>query len=177
MKAKDPIWTLRSLCDTQWDPWPASRDHVNELLDEIEAAYIKLPTDVDGVPIRPGDDVQLTDGRTADAHCVTFFEDTVDVGSCGWHPIWLRHANTETVESILGEAIQFGHQANTGTRLEDVIADYAERIRKAVDGTDGKLWVSETEYNALVDERDKWRSECQRMGEKIDRLRNDRGMA
>ena len=137
-----------------------------QIADEIEAEiaekFIELPLDADGVPIRPGDDVQLTDGRRADANCITYFEDTVDVGSDGWNPIWLRHVKSETVESIIGESIQFGAHADTGTRLEGRIAEYSERIRAIVDTSE---------------ERDRLRAEVKKLGEQLDRLRNDRGMA
>lgn len=136
---KDPIERMRSYISKNFcHPYCAS---MNEMLDEIEAQYMRLPLDADGVPIRPGDEVECVIGTKADARSITFFEDTVDVGSDGWNPRFLRHVKPETKTA---------------------------------------LWIDEDDYNRLVDakdERDRLRAEVKKLGEQLDRLRNDEGMA
>ena len=50
MKTKDPIEQLRRMFDEKTLNYQECR----WLLEEIEAAYMKLPVNADGVPIRPG---------------------------------------------------------------------------------------------------------------------------
>lgn len=83
-------------------------------------------------------------------------------------------AKHDTVEGMLEEL------ADMPDRIDRIaaVSRYAERIRAAVDGpSNGHLWVSETEYNGLLSDRDHWRDECKKLGEQLDRLRNDEGVA
>ena len=129
------------------------------LANEIAAQYMKLPVDADGVPIRPGDRVEgyeQTDVRVEGiANGGVIVRSNVP-GGHGYpdtsYPLLLwangkvRHVKPDTVESILEEfavkyeqvnnaplpKVGFGNEIIGEEELSDVIAGYAERIRKAV---------------------------------------------
>lgn len=108
---------------------------LDRLADEIEAAYIKLPVDAYGVPIRPGD---LLVDTTSDYE---LYATKMFLGLNGWainarRPDELRHVKPDTVEDIIMEAMQHAFSApyKGGTLdMGDKVAEYADRIRKAVE--------------------------------------------
>lgn len=85
------------------------------------------------------------------------------------------------LEDMANERFVYFSTSTDRHRMREIVDDCAERIHKAVDGpSNGHLWVSETEYNSLVDmaeECQKWRDEYKKMGEQLDRLRNEEGVA
>jgi hypothetical protein len=100
---------------------------------------VALPMDADGVPIDLGDEVYYIDNATEmhETHfTVTFF--TLYKG--GWEvnnykPSRLRHWDKSTVEELLldfsDKVLDSGHQ--WGLDAEETIAEYAERIREAME--------------------------------------------
>lgn len=133
---------LKAICNrfgvsTEW----AAEDAAKKVLAVLEREYMKLPVDANCVPIRPGDEMQMAFGESAEVVAVGserwFFDHSCLADNSDEYDFELaansRHVKHDTVEGILGEAIQFGANADTGTRLECVISDYAERIQKAVE--------------------------------------------
>lgn len=129
---KDPIERLRSLAA---HPSRSSLDcdTVHNALDEIEAQYLKLPVDADGVPIRPGD---LLVDTTSDYE---LYATKMFLGLNGWainarRPDELRHVKPDTVESVLQEfALACEEQGYKNPRIDGIVEEYADRIRKAVE--------------------------------------------
>lgn len=109
----------------------------NELADEIEAAYMKLPVDADGVPIRPGDVLTSSSGTDTvaavdEAGFCYFINDEIPNYTYAAH---YTH-KPETIEDILMDAMQWAFYMPYATRnldAEDKVKEYAERIRKVVD--------------------------------------------
>jgi len=196
---KDPIERLRIAA--HGDAIGCMPD-LNGLADEIQAMidreYIKLPVDADGVPIRPGDMLIHSSGNDAAKRKVAGVGSSeIFIGvMTGVNPKVYRHIKPNIVEVLLAEyvirrdslenAIDIPGSDMTLGDLEEaernLLADYADRIRKTVDGNGHQdhLWVSTEEYNGLVDaagECQKWRDECKKLGEQLDRLRNDGRLA
>lgn len=71
---------------------------------------------------------------------------------------YMRHVKPDTVENLLEEF------ADMPDRIDRIaaVSRYAERIRAAVDTSE---------------ERDRLRAEVKKLGEQLDRLRNDGGLA
>lgn len=129
---------LRKYAEVHWEPWDASRERLNESLDEIEQEiakrYIELPVDADGVPIRIGDVVDL-DGDV-------FTVRVIRLDDYDWHGGWMvtglgsqvcgdacecRHVNPRTIEDAIADALR--DYAITDMSRDEVIAKYAEEIR------------------------------------------------
>lgn len=97
--------------------------------DEIEAAYMKLPVDADGVPIRVGDEIEYPNGRRDVVRFITINDDLPTFNGDWWTASKCRHVKPDTVEGIIAEVYHLVREAEDERGL---IADYAERIRKAV---------------------------------------------
>lgn len=97
--------------------------------DEIEAAYMKLPVDADGVPIRVGDEIEYPNGRRDVVRFITINDNLPTFNESGWIASKCRHVKPDTVEDIIAEVYHLVREAEDERGL---IADYAERIRKAV---------------------------------------------
>lgn len=108
-----------------------------------ESAWVKLPVDADGVPIRVGDVMESKDGG------LLFGADSLEVrvmwlDECGWEvvdrlgdrcaPSLLRH-HALTVEDVLQE---FRDEVQRCCDTYDAIAEYADRIREAVEHEEDK---------------------------------------
>ena len=110
---------------------------------EIESTHIKLPLDADGVPIHIGDNVRLNPKGGI------FTVRGVGVNTAGNPVMWgvresntqttrhridgeIHHVQPDTVESLLEDLVEV-HTYKTESCTADVIAEYAERIRKAVE--------------------------------------------
>lgn len=77
---------------------------------EISERYMPLPLDADGVPIRIGDTVREFDDRVPmKVASLTFYEDCVDVNTCGMNPNLLYHVKPRTIEDVLGDLIELCH--------------------------------------------------------------------
>lgn len=107
---------------------------VKAALEEIEAQYMRLPVDADGVPIRPGDELVyrgtelFTCRAVSEKSAHTWDAAALAIGHLGSK---CRHVQPETVEGLLEE---FGAMFEAETDdIMPLVRDYAERIRKAVD--------------------------------------------
>lgn len=147
---KDPIERLRSyISNTVFHPYCV---RMNVMLDEIEAQYLKLPVDADGVPIFFGDLLSTIEtGETfmcrGLAVCLRneterFWTVEFDFDDYTGTPEYVsakscRHVNPDTVEGLL-EDLALNHEWGylgmvcNKDEMDEVIADYADRIRKAV---------------------------------------------
>lgn len=107
---------------------------------EIAERYIELPLDANGVPIRLGDTVREVDDRVpTKVMSLTFYEDCVDVNTCGMNPNLLRHVKPRTIEDVL-ERFKTELLGIWGYTLDEDIPDmedallakYEAEIRKVV---------------------------------------------
>lgn len=156
METKDPITRLREELEAcGCDPDNCMRcsvpRKVKKALGEIEAKYMKLPVDADGLPVSIGDKLtrHKTNGKVYEVEELRYdgetwwFESGEGCFSCDS----ASHVKHDTVESLLEEfavkyeqvnnaplpKVGFGNEIIGEEELSDVIADYAERIRKAVE--------------------------------------------
>lgn len=106
--------------------------HIEQL--ERDSAYMRLPVDADGVPIRPGDRVDVINGTPC-----TFNVEKMWLNRYGWavhgrRPDEFRHVQQDAVESLMKEfALACEEQGYKDPRIDGIVEDYAERIRKAVE--------------------------------------------
>lgn len=103
---------------------------IGKVADEIESAYMKLPLDADGVPIRPGDTVMIgsakcdVTGVSNDSVCIC---NDYDARHC-------RLVQSDTVEFLLEEFVHRTWVWNDEDGKNAVLAEYADRIRRACNG-------------------------------------------
>ena len=122
---KDPIEKLRNYAENRLMTFTLDR------LDEIEAQYMKLPVDADGLPVSIGDKRtrHKTNGKAYEVEELRYdgetwwFESGEGCFSCDS----ASHVKPDTVESLLAQSIEM---------INECLADYAERIRKAMDNGD-----------------------------------------
>lgn len=109
--------------------------------EEIEVfgvAYIPLPLDADGVPVRVGDVMECTAWHGEDSFEVR----AMRVDEAGWelsdrlgdrfHPYDTRHHHKQTVEDVLWEfAVACEDAGNAGPEVARLAAEYAARLRLA----------------------------------------------
>lgn len=90
-----------------WDQVARGIDSIAEDIEaEISERYIPLPLDADGVKIRIGDTVRELDDRVPmKVTSLTFYEDCVDVNTCGMNPNLLYHVKPRTIEDVLREFV------------------------------------------------------------------------
>lgn len=117
-------------------------EKLNELADEREEvdlfghAYVPLPLDANGVPIRVGDWIagRLDVGAKVEAVTsddVYWFEPD----GCHWcHASEVRHYHKPTVEDLLREMAVDWDCAADGEDKEAVLKEYAAKLRLADDG-------------------------------------------
>ena len=141
----ESIEKLRKYAEVHWEPWDASRERLNESLDEIEQEiaerYIELPVDADGVPIHVGDYLESEeyDGRLFPCRglnvevCKSGKRWTVCMsydsysGTSEYTPAnRCRHVKPRTIEDVLRE---FADEVERCCDTTDTIAEYAEEIR------------------------------------------------
>ena len=165
METRDPIECLRVIAVSLDDAAASMSEHgfsipaikAKSIADEIEAKYMRLPVDADGVPIRPGDKV-FGYGRKNDGMTVRFLDQhgnlmVCETGSANlrdslyWAADNVTHSAPDTVESLLEDMVKDiasehviyvpdDKKDEFGARLRDIRDDYAERIRKVVDNGD-----------------------------------------
>ena len=147
---KDPIGRLRAYADNM-DSLLIRIDKSDVLMgiaDEIESGYMKLPVDADGVPIKPGDEMQF--GTDAPVRVDSIGTSRCYCGDFGWFGSnggfygrgtlrSCRHVKRDTVESLLQELADEVWEASctcqttwSDSGLDGIAERYAERIRKAV---------------------------------------------
>lgn len=137
METRDPIRQLRQelsrepLFSERNGYKPLDREPLLELLDEIETRYMRLPVGADGVPIRPGDLVfDIT-------YNYELYATKMFLGLDGWtinarRPDELRNVKFDTVKSELAKFLTACGDDDPHY-YDEQIAEFAERIRKAVD--------------------------------------------
>ena len=112
----------------------AHPDELYDITDEIEAIYMRLPLDADGVPIKPGDTVECDTLASGGFAVLAVNRDFwVDKNGIEHNPEFTRHVKPYTVENLL---IEFGdwYKYMKGSCDEPgIVAAYAERIREAVE--------------------------------------------
>lgn len=138
---------LKAICNhygvgTKW----AAEDAVKNVFETIDSTYMKLPVDADGMPIRIGDTMERVCAEMpgtfivgligADGHCMDDETNFFLASEC-------RHVKPDTVESLLMEFALATDYAGDWNNPDDVderrrqvdalAAEYAERIRKAVE--------------------------------------------
>ena len=117
-------------CDSAWI--------ADEIQAEIESRYKRLPVDADGVPIRFGDTVrEVDDCVPMKVMSLTFYEDCVDVNTCGMNPKLLVHVKPRTVEDVLEEFVDDRDWEESPDSYKNIkrrlIAKYAAELRMADD--------------------------------------------
>lgn len=112
----------------------AERDRLYKVLADMERTHVKLPFDVDGVPIRPGDEMTQGEGTfIATVHYWPHCTSVTDGSGFAYATIDISHVKPDTVKSLLEE---FENHVRCDGADDASIADYAERIRKAVKNGD-----------------------------------------
>lgn len=111
---------------------------------ERDSAYMRLPVDADGVPIRLGDTLAIERGGSTDIGEVTDIH--LQEGKCAVsicfeydsgitaYPEDYRHVQPDTVESLLEEFGRILVPGSAQDGLPEFVAKYAERIRRACNG-------------------------------------------
>ena len=136
---------LRELLDVEIgeaEPYFKGEAICDEIEAEIADNYMRLPMDADGVPIHVGD-VMCSAGIREKGHKVivsAIFEDGfVEYGSDNGLIGPLRqedwvHVKPRTLENIVADAIQYGHNGITGDRIEGKVAEFCAEIRELLGG-------------------------------------------
>ena len=137
----ESIERLRSYSGVHWEPWDASRERLNESLDEIEQEiaerYIELPVDAEGVPIRVGDVVEFGEYRNKgivkavnERMVIAMFIDDTCTNYAKHGLLWdadsCRHVKPRTLEDVLRE---FADEVQRCCDTTDTITEYADEIR------------------------------------------------
>ena len=136
------IDALKAICkkydvSTEW----AAEDAVRKVFERIEHTHMKLPLDADGVPIHEGDKIQYINesgGTGAHVEVCAVSEHYVFYGE-GKHfykADTCRHVNPETVDSLLEkfyDEVGWDEVDNHAQGHDELVRNYAERIRKAVE--------------------------------------------
>lgn len=148
---KDPIERLREelarppLFSERNGYAPLDRAPLLGILDEIEAQYMRLPVDVDGVPVKPGDTLYQGEreipGNTVYGVCDTFVYIWHYGGRShitGVPADEFTHVKPDPVESIIDDLLADAgceHHDDGSCEMgltSEQITEYAERIKKAV---------------------------------------------
>lgn len=122
--------------------WEAMRRDLENTIAERDECYMKLPVDADGVPIRPGDTLVRGENMPFKVLSIdyndngvrVFNENSFGITHCEYRHVKPDHVK-ELLKELMGETIEWCHYSGpmSGTRTQsEIIADYAERIRKAV---------------------------------------------
>ena len=104
---------------------------LNQIADEIEAVYIKLPVDADGVQIRPGESLLYGNlGIEYPIESIVLHKDGSAIARTEAGGViacdQCRHTKHDTVEGLLEEFYSVPEATS------DEVSEYAERIRNAV---------------------------------------------
>lgn len=140
MTEKDPIGRLRSLQHQYGTDVNAIVRKIEAIADEIEEVYMRLPVDADGVPIRPGDEIEYDDPlypKPRQCTVESVFEGCVFVDNAlaSLKACYCRHVKPDPVAEELARFLSACGDDDPHY-YDEQIADYAERIRKAVQDGD-----------------------------------------
>ena len=130
----DPIARLREWAEDNLPDDAGATMELGRITADIEAGYMRLPLDADGVPIRLGDTVKSGFLSIGPIDALIFNADgTCELGEGGntWSASGNERHVAETVESVLDEFAGYVEERHfKGTRGDrDTVARYAERIR------------------------------------------------
>lgn len=138
MEIKDPIARLREIAVTLDDAAASMSEHgfsfpgikAKSIADEIEDQYMKLPVDTDGVPIKPGDRLvhgpeTIVAAFVADDYICTPYGIQVPSLAC-------RLVKPDPVAEELAKFLSACGDDDPHY-YDEQIAEFAERIRKAVE--------------------------------------------
>ena len=125
--------------DTYWITASACDNLIDEIEVEIAERYMPLPVDADGVPICVGDVVAAQDEQPFEVRAF-------QLDALGWFAIerlgsqWnvnqLHHVKSRTLEDVVADAIQYGHNGITGDRIEGKVAEFCAEIRELIGGSE-----------------------------------------
>ena len=97
-----------------------------------EHGWVRLPVDADGVPIRVGDVMEVSNGRRDEVRFLTLNENGWAFNEKGWVPNWSHH-HKPTVEDVLTEfGIDWEHESDCEDRAA-LLKEYAAKLRLAGD--------------------------------------------
>ena len=172
METREPIERLREElevcgCDPNKCMMCSVPSKVRAALDEIEAAYMRLPMDADGVPIRPEDDVvHIGDPPRHSRVVVAVSEESFYCSNNVLHPSRMfRRVKPVTCGDNL---------VHVSREDWDDLSDAMDKLR----AERGRLAEG---LRCMNVERDFWRDEVKRMRELVDslsmKLGDDEGMA
>ena len=124
-------------------------EQIDELIEERDSAYMRLPVDADGVPIKPGDTIRRTTSAVDNVVTVIgvnekeFFFNGPNFTEPGIKKNTgnaVRHVQPDTVDSILREftdaVLEWASQSGPASEVPtwaEMSSEYIERIRKALD--------------------------------------------
>ena len=140
--------------DTYWITASACDNLIDEIEVEVAERYQLLPVDADGVPIHMGDAVEgelLFDNTTVRGTvCAYHIHDDDEPGTVyirvkPTKDTWTikelqfkrcRHVKPRTLEDVVADAIQYGHNGITGDRIEGKVAEFCAEIRELIGGSE-----------------------------------------
>ena len=108
----------------------------DEIEAEIAANYLELPIGLDHEPIHVGDICEMNGERfevrqlKTDGDC---WWAVARIGEC-YLTWYCRHVKPRTLEDIVADAIQYGHNGITGDRIEGKVAEFCTEIRELLGG-------------------------------------------
>ena len=114
--------------------------------DELAERYMELPVDIDGVPIRDDDMVEVPNAGGGTYRVLAVARDYwIDFNGCPHKPEQTIHVKPRTIEDVLGEYAFKMHDAYNdptigGEDREDVLSmipdDYAAELRELMGGAE-----------------------------------------
>lgn len=151
METRDPIQQLRKelsrepLFSERNGYAPLDREPLLKLLNEIEAQYMRLPVDKNGVSVRPGDTLYKGKRKIpgssvygVDSERVYIWNYENDARTIAFYASNFTHTKPDTVESIIADLLADAgceHHEDGSCEMgltSEQITEYAERIKKAV---------------------------------------------
>ena len=136
--ANDPIASLRAYADNHLYDYDDGNvwDEVTHIADEIEAQYMKLPLDADGVPIRPGQTIYENDREIpgssvygVDNKRVYIWDYSNDFLIIGLYASGFTHEKPDVIKDLLNE---YSNLLITSTNPESLREEYAKKIREVI---------------------------------------------
>ena len=140
--------------------YPWVREMMDEVEREVDERYLELPVDEDGVPIRPGDELEYCSddiihmsgenlGNVSGREKVMFIafdcdgyiaiqnEEDEELGSPlaffrDYDCMHYRHVKPDELKELLEEFDKAARDIHTTSEFDELMDEYAERIRKAV---------------------------------------------
>lgn len=110
----------------------------DEIEAEIESRYMPRPCDMDGVPVKIGDEL------SHDGFARNFIVHSYELTDGAWS-VWdvangathlcqaCRHVNPRTIEDVLIDAMQFGFSSHAGDDVMDKAREFADEIRELME--------------------------------------------